>query len=128
MAAAVADYTPRERAVEKIKKTSDDWSLSFTRTRDILKTLGEQKQPGQILVGFALETEQEEANAQQKLAGKNADMIVLNSLRDAGAGFGHDTNKVTVFDRDGKVYPMALQSKTAAAKDIVNLIIDKLHG
>lgn len=128
MAAAVADYTPRETAAEKIKKTSDDWSLSFTRTRDILKTLGEQKQPGQVLVGFALETEQEEANARKKLAAKNADMIVLNSLRDDGAGFGHDTNKVTVFDRDGGVYPLALQSKTAVAQDIVNLLIHRLHG
>ena len=128
MAAAVADYTPRETAAEKIKKTSDEWSLSFTRTRDILKTLGEQKQPGQVLVGFALETEQEEANARKKLAAKNADMIVLNSLRDDGAGFGHDTNKVTVFDREGGVYPLALQSKTAVAQDIVNLLIHRLHG
>ena len=128
MAAAVADYTPREKAAEKIKKKDSAWSLSFTRTRDILRTLGEQKKQGQLLVGFALETINEREHALEKLQSKNADMIVLNSLRDPGAGFGHDTNKVTVFDRDGGQHDFGMKSKDAVARDIVDLIIRKLHA
>jgi phosphopantothenoylcysteine decarboxylase/phosphopantothenate--cysteine ligase len=99
MAAAVADYTPEQVAGEKIKKSDDQWTLSFSRTTDILRSLGEQKKNGQVLVGFALETNNEEVNALEKLTYKNADIIVLNSLRDEGAGFGHDTNKISVFDK-----------------------------
>jgi phosphopantothenoylcysteine decarboxylase/phosphopantothenate--cysteine ligase len=99
MAAAVADYTPASVADEKIKKKDEDWSLSFSKTKDILKSLGEQKKNGQVLVGFALETTNERSNARDKLAAKNADIIVLNSLQDEGAGFGVDTNKVSLFDK-----------------------------
>jgi phosphopantothenoylcysteine decarboxylase / phosphopantothenate---cysteine ligase len=123
MSAAVADYTPVNVALEKIKKTTGDFSLELTRTKDILKDLGEQKKANQFLVGFALETNDEIANALKKLAAKNADMIVLNSLNDAGAGFGHDTNKITIFDKTGKEYPFAVKSKKEVAKDIVNTII-----
>jgi phosphopantothenoylcysteine decarboxylase/phosphopantothenate--cysteine ligase len=123
MAAAVADYTPEQAASEKIKKKDDNWSLSFTKTRDILKSLGKEKKTGQILVGFALETNNEKANALEKLKSKNADFIVLNSLRDPGAGFGHDTNKVTIFDKSGQEYAFEMKSKTEVASDIIDVII-----
>ncbi len=128
MSAAVADYTPVNMAPEKIKKTANDLSVELTKTTDILKTLGGIKKNGQILVGFALETNDEEANALKKLQSKNADMIVLNSLKDAGAGFGHDTNKITIFDKSGKTYPFDIKSKKEVAKDIVNAIIQQLHA
>jgi phosphopantothenoylcysteine decarboxylase/phosphopantothenate--cysteine ligase len=98
MAAAVADYTPVTVADQKIKKKDDQLTLTLQKTQDILKSLGETKQPNQLLVGFALETNNETENAKEKLVKKNADMIVLNSLNDPGAGFGHDTNKITIFD------------------------------
>jgi phosphopantothenoylcysteine decarboxylase / phosphopantothenate---cysteine ligase len=123
MAAAVADYTPEQAASEKIKKKDDNWSLSFSKTRDILKSLGKEKKTGQILVGFALETNNEKANALEKLKSKNADFIVLNSLRDPGAGFGHDTNKVTIFDKSGQEYAFEMKSKTEVASDIIDVII-----
>lgn len=123
MAAAVADYTPAEVAVEKIKKKEDQWSLRFSKTQDILRHLGEQKKNGQILVGFALETNNEKINAIEKLNAKNADMIVLNSLRDAGAGFGHSTNKISIFDKKGGQQEFGMKSKEAVAKDIVDAII-----
>lgn len=128
MAAAVADYTPKDRAAEKIKKKDAEWALSFTRTRDILRALGQEKKQGQFLVGFALETTNEREHALEKLQSKNADMIVLNSLRDPGAGFGHDTNKVTVFDRDGGQHDFGMKSKDAVARDIVDLIIRKTNA
>jgi phosphopantothenoylcysteine decarboxylase/phosphopantothenate--cysteine ligase len=99
MAAAVADYTPETVADQKIKKNGDGLILSLRKTKDILGALGQQKQEGQVLVGFALETNNEKESALKKLAEKNADMIVLNSLQDEGAGFGHDTNKATLADR-----------------------------
>ena len=123
MSAAVADYTPVEVAAEKIKKKDDHLHLELRKTTDILKTLGTRKQSHQLLVGFALETSNEEANALQKLKDKNADLIVLNSLRDPGAGFGYDTNRITIFDRSGGVTPFETQPKTAVAADIVNAII-----
>lgn len=123
MSAAVADYTPVEVADEKIKKKDAHLQLELRKTGDILKTLGTQKQAQQLLVGFALETQNEEAHALQKLKDKNADMIVLNSLRDAGAGFGHDTNRITIFDRTGGVLHFDTQPKTAIAAEIVNAII-----
>jgi phosphopantothenoylcysteine decarboxylase/phosphopantothenate--cysteine ligase len=128
MAAAVADYTPRDKSIEKIKKREEEWSLSFIRTRDILKSLGENKRAGQLLVGFALETHREKEHALEKLHGKNADMIVLNSLNDPGAGFRHDTNKITIFDREGLQYDFDTKPKDAVARDIVQLIIRKLHA
>jgi phosphopantothenoylcysteine decarboxylase/phosphopantothenate--cysteine ligase len=128
MSAAVADYTPVKAASEKIKKTENDFAIALTKTTDILKTLGAQKTGNQVLVGFALETNNEKENAIQKLQSKNADMIVLNSLQDAGAGFGHDTNKITIFDKRGKAYPFDIKSKKEVAKDIVNTIIQQFYA
>lgn len=128
MAAAVADYTPAEVAAEKIKKKEGEWSLPFQKTKDILKSLGEIKKPGQYLVGFALETTNEVAYALGKLEAKNADMIVMNSLLDTGAGFGHDTNQVTVFTKQGEKTRIGLASKQEVAGKIVQLIINKVKG
>lgn len=128
MSAAVADYTPAITAKEKIKKTENDFSVQLTKTKDILKHLGGLKTKDQLLVGFALETNNERENALKKLQSKNADMIVLNSLNDAGAGFGHDTNKITIFDKAGKEYLFETKSKKEVAIDIVNTIIQSLHA
>jgi phosphopantothenoylcysteine decarboxylase/phosphopantothenate--cysteine ligase len=122
LAAAVADYRPKHYATSKIKKKEDDMVLELARTVDIAATLGRQKRPGQLLVGFALETDQENAHARLKLDKKNLDFIVLNSLRDAGAGFGHDTNKITILDREGHTREFPLKSKTEVARDIVEEI------
>lgn len=124
MAAAVADYRPEQMAPEKIKKLDDTLDVKLTRNKDILAALGGLKQPSQILVGFALETNNEEANALDKLKRKNADMIVLNSLKDEGAGFGHDTNKITLVSSDGRMKHLPLQTKTEAAEAIVTYISD----
>ena len=123
MSAAVADYTPVMLATEKIKKATDNFSVELKKTKDILKHLGSIKKQGQILVGFALETKDEKRYALKKLAEKNADMIVMNSLNDEGAGFGYDTNKITIFGKGGKEYHFETKSKTAVAADIVNTII-----
>ena len=128
MSAAVADYTPAHVAHEKIKKSENDLAVPLTKTKDILKTLGNLKTGNQVLVGFALETNNEKENALQKLHSKNADMIVLNSLQDAGAGFGHDTNKITIFDKTGKAYPFDIKSKKEVASDIVNTIIQQFYA
>lgn len=121
MCAAVADYTPARQSNKKIKK-GDSMTLQLVPTRDIAATLGQTKRPRQILVGFALETDNEEANALDKLARKKLDMIVLNSLRHSGAGFGVDTNLITVFDRNGQRYPHPLMSKPEAAQRIADAI------
>ena len=123
MCAAVADYTPVNVAQEKIKKSEAVFTLELQKTADILKTLGTQKTAGQTLVGFALETEQEKANAIKKLDAKNADFIVLNSLKDEGAGFGHSTNKITIFDRQGNEFSFDKKAKEDVAADIINTII-----
>ncbi len=123
MAAAIADYTPLEYAESKIKKTGDELALQLKRTEDVLKKLGELKSKEQVLVGFALETNNEKENALAKLEKKNADMIILNSLRDEGAGFGTETNKITIFDRRGGEHTFDLKSKKQVAADIVNAII-----
>lgn len=123
MAAAVADYTPVNPAKEKIKKNSDTLVLELKKTNDILKSLGGKKKAGQVLIGFALETSNEKNNALKKLEEKKADIIVLNSLRDTGAGFGHDTNKITLFDKSGKEFQFDQKSKTEVAKDIVDTLI-----
>ncbi len=128
MSAAVSDYTPVEVSDEKIKKHEDDFTLQLTKTKDILKTLGSLKTRDQVLVGFALETNNETENAIQKLHTKNADLIVLNSLQDAGAGFGHDTNKITIFDRTGNSFPFEVKSKKEVAVDIVNTIIQQFYA
>ena len=128
MAAAVADYTPVSAAPEKIKKESGTLTLELVKTKDILKSLGEEKRSDQILVGFALETNHEKEFALQKLKKKNADMIVLNSLNDPGAGFGHDTNKITIFDKDGSETVYEIKSKQQVAKDIVDRIVKKVYA
>lgn len=127
MAAAVADYTPKVFYSNKIKKKEEEFEMVLIKTKDILKTLGLQKSHHQLLVGFALETENEIENAVKKLADKNADLIVLNSLKNAKAGFGKDTNQVTIFDKAGNKYSFEAKSKKLVAKDIVNLILKKLN-
>ncbi len=122
MAAAVADYTPVNVAAEKIKKKGTEMSIPLKVTVDIAATLGKRKKPGQILVGFALETENEERNAVEKLESKNFDFVVLNSLRDEGAGFGTDTNKVTLIWPGNKKQEFGLKPKSKVAADIVNEI------
>ncbi len=128
MAAAVADYKPSITAPEKIKKAAETLDLSLIKTEDILKTLGARKRADQLLVGFALETTDEHENAMQKLHAKGADMIVLNSLRDEGAGFGHDTNKVSLLTAEGTVITLPLQSKNAVAEAILKAILDLRHA
>lgn len=128
LAAAVADYKPAMRADQKIKKKDDTITLELTKTKDIAASLGKLKQKGQLMIGFALETEQEHENALKKLEKKNFDFIVLNSLNDKGAGFGHDTNKITLIDRDQTVQSFELKSKKEAARDIVSAILKKLHA
>ena len=123
MAAAVADYSPVEKAKEKIKKKEDILTIELAKTKDILKSLGEKKKAGQVLVGFALETNNEKQHAMEKLQNKNADMIVLNSLNDTGAGFGHDTNKITIFEKSGQEFAFETKLKNEVAKDIVDTII-----
>ena len=124
--AAVADYTPAYPADRKLKKKEDNFTLALVKTTDIAATLGSQKRPDQLLIGFALETDNERANALSKLHQKNLDWIVLNSLRDEGAGFGHDTNKITVINKDEQTYEFALKSKEEVAQDLVNLIANTL--
>ncbi|MFP3596340.1 bifunctional phosphopantothenoylcysteine decarboxylase/phosphopantothenate--cysteine ligase CoaBC [Chryseobacterium sp. SIMBA_029] len=122
--AAVADYAPKEVAKEKIKKNDENLTLELVKNPDILKTMGEKK-THQFLVGFALETQNEEENAKGKLEKKNLDMIVLNSLRDEGAGFKNDTNKIKIFTRTEKK-EFDLKSKDEVAKDILNFVESQL--
>ena len=122
MAAAVADYTPIKVASEKVKKKAEDWNIELKKTKDVLAWLGENKKVNQKLIGFALETENEQANAVGKLERKNLDLIVLNSLKDTGAGFQHNTNKVTIIDRNNKVTSFELKSKQDVAIDILDTI------
>jgi phosphopantothenoylcysteine decarboxylase/phosphopantothenate--cysteine ligase len=128
MAAAVADYTPIKPAKEKIKKKEENMLLELTKTKDILKSLGEKKKAGQVLVGFALETNNEKQYAIDKLQKKNADMIILNSLNDPDSGFGFDTNKITIFEKSGKEFSFGTKSKTEVAKDIVDTIISLYYA
>lgn len=128
MAAAVADYTPVEKAAQKIKKNADGLQLELKRTTDILMTLGKRKRKDQVLVGFALETENELANAKAKLEKKNADMIVLNSLNDPGAGFAVDTNRISILHRDGQVLTFDTKPKDQVAKDIIDTLIEKYYA
>lgn len=122
MAAAVADYTPKEMATEKIKKSDGDLSIALQRTDDILLELGKKKKPGQVLIGFAMETENLLENATKKLEAKNADYIIANSLRDAGAGFGVDTNVVTILSRDGEKNLGLLSKEETAGMILVNCL------
>jgi len=123
MSAAVADYTPVEVANQKIKKKENEFSIVLKKTADILATLGAKKKEKQLLVGFALETNNELENAKDKLIRKNLDFIVLNSMQDKGAGFATDTNKVTIIDRAGNTHEFSLKSKEEVAKDICSIIV-----
>lgn len=127
LAAAVADYKPAEKAAHKIKKKADEMSLALMRTPDIAESLGKQKHNGQIIVGFALETENETDNALKKLASKNFDLIVLNSLNDKGAGFGTDTNKITLIGKDHTRKDFPLKDKKQVAEDIVEAVTEMIH-
>ena len=122
MAAAVADYTPKTVAFEKIKKKKSDWELPLKKTTDILYELGKRKQKNQCLVGFALETENEAENARQKLQQKNADFIVLNSLKNNRSGFNCDTNQVTIFAKDGAIFEGECKAKTEVAEEILAFV------
>ncbi|HUX97782.1 MAG TPA: bifunctional phosphopantothenoylcysteine decarboxylase/phosphopantothenate--cysteine ligase CoaBC [Bacteroidales bacterium] len=126
LSAAVADFTPAEVKRSKIKKGEGDFTLPLKPTTDIAAALGKSKKPGQILVGFALETDNEIKYALQKLKNKNLDIIVLNSLKEEGAGFGHDTNKITIIDRNNIIDKFELKSKEEAAKDIFNKVVSMI--
>lgn len=121
LSAAVADYRPKVAAYEKIKRTeTDNLTITLVPNPDIAAALGNQKKPGQKMIGFALETNDEEENAQKKMTKKNLDFIVLNSLKDTGAGFGYDTNKITILSAEGRKQSFALKTKKEVSKDIID--------
>ena len=126
LSAAVADFTPSEVHDRKIKNKDDEFLLRLRQTTDIAQVLGKMKKPDQLLAGFALETDNELDNASEKLKRKNLDMIVLNSLKEKGAGFGGDTNKITIIDRNNIIDKFELKSKEEAARDILDKIISML--
>lgn len=126
LSAAVADFTPEKTEQNKIKKDKSGLILKLKPTTDIAATLGELKKPSQILVGFALETNDEISNATGKLNRKNLDLIVLNSLNEKGSGFGYDTNKITIIDRNNNIDKFELKSKDDAARDILNKIVSMI--
>lgn len=126
--AAVSDYRPLQVADQKIKKSDAAMALTLSKTVDIAAELGKRKKPHQITVGFALETENEDAHAVEKMELKNFDLIVLNSLRDAGAGFGGDTNKIKIIDRKKRVQSFDLKSKTEVARDLVQALVALYHA
>jgi phosphopantothenoylcysteine decarboxylase/phosphopantothenate--cysteine ligase len=128
MAAAVADYRPESFETNKIKKHSDDLVLKLVKNPDILATLGTIKKQGQFLIGFALETNNEIDNAKEKLLRKNADAIVLNSLNDPGAGFSHQTNKITIILQKDVIFEYPLKDKKLVAKDIITCISENLKN
>jgi phosphopantothenoylcysteine decarboxylase/phosphopantothenate--cysteine ligase len=123
--AAVADYTANEVASQKIKKKGFNMTIDLKKTTDIAGTLGKEKKNGQLLIGFALETENELEYASDKLERKNLDYIILNSLSDSGAGFAHDTNKISVIDKNKNVNHFTLKSKDEVAQDILNIVLSK---
>ena len=127
MSAAVADYTPAHVAPEKIKKDFAQLSVELVKTKDILASVGKIKRDNQLLIGFALETENEVENAKKKLHNKNADLIVLNSLRTAGAGFRTATNQVTIFSKDGREFASELKSKQEIAEEILQTAKIYIH-
>lgn len=124
--AAVSDYKTENIASQKVKRLNGSWDISLTKTNDILLEISQEKKENQILVGFALETENELENAKEKLINKNLDMIVLNSLNDKGAGFGYDSNKITIIEKDNKIEEFELKHKREVAKDIIRKIILKI--
>lgn len=121
-AAAVADYRPKDKAVEKIKKSENELTIELVKNPDILKWAGENKTENQLLIGFALETENLKENATKKLKAKNLNMIVMNSLKDQGAGFGVDTNKISILDNRNNFMTFELKSKEAVATDILDYL------
>lgn len=127
MSAAVADYTPAHVAPEKIKKNQSQLSVELVKTKDILASVGKIKRDNQLLIGFALETENEVENAKKKLHTKNADLIVLNSLRTKGAGFRTATNQVTIFSKDGREFASELKSKQEIAEEILQTALKYIH-
>jgi len=127
LSAAVADYRPKFPAVSKLKKKSSSLVLELEKTEDVLASLGEIKER-QLLIGFALETENEVANAIKKLKAKNLDLIILNSLNDDGAGFGGSTNKISIIDKDLNQTNYPLKSKSEVADDIINELIKRVHA
>jgi phosphopantothenoylcysteine decarboxylase/phosphopantothenate--cysteine ligase len=127
LAAAVADYTPMYVADKKIKKKEAVFNIELTKTIDIAATLGKQKKTNQLIVGFALETDNELENAKGKLEKKNFDLIVLNSLQDKGAGFRYDTNKIKILDKEGNQYDFDLKSKQEVAEDILTIVVEKFY-
>ncbi len=126
LSAAVADYRPEKAETEKIKKKEDSLEIRLIKTTDIAASLGQKKKKGQILVGFALETNNEVANAKSKIERKNLDAIVLNSMNDPGAGFGFDTNKITIIDRIGQEFTFETKTKKEVANDIVEYVVKNL--
>jgi phosphopantothenoylcysteine decarboxylase/phosphopantothenate--cysteine ligase len=128
LAAAVADFTPEKVEAKKIKRTGNEIILRLKPTQDIAGTLGKMKRKSQILAGFALETHNEIAHATAKLQRKNLDIIIMNSMQDRGAGFGFDTNRITIIDRDNNIDKFELKSKEEAARDILDKIISILKS
>ncbi|WP_230392158.1 bifunctional phosphopantothenoylcysteine decarboxylase/phosphopantothenate--cysteine ligase CoaBC [Pontibacter sp. FD36] len=126
-AAAVADYKPKVVADRKIKKAGAELTIELVKNVDIAAALGKEKRQDQFAVGFALETDNEDSNAREKLQKKNLNMIVLNSLNDPGAGFKHDTNKITIIEKDTTT-AFELKHKSEVAQDIVNLIWERLYA
>jgi phosphopantothenoylcysteine decarboxylase/phosphopantothenate--cysteine ligase len=125
MAAAVADFTPKNTVSEKIKKKNpnDQFNIELQPTKDILASVGKVKNKTQLLIGFALETNNELENAKGKLQKKQLDYIVLNSLNDKGAGFEHDTNKITLIDKNNNILNFELKTKEKVAEDILQVIV-----
>jgi phosphopantothenoylcysteine decarboxylase/phosphopantothenate--cysteine ligase len=128
LAAAVADFTPEKVEDRKIKKTGNEIILRLKPTQDIAGTLGKMKKKSQILAGFALETHNEIAHATVKLQQKNLDIIIMNSMQDKGAGFGFDTNRITIIDRNNNIDKFELKSKEEAARDILDKIVSMLKS
>jgi phosphopantothenoylcysteine decarboxylase / phosphopantothenate---cysteine ligase len=128
MSAAVADYAPENVSITKIKKSGNELHLKLKKTKDILAELGRLKNKKQLLIGFALETDNEVENAVKKLNAKNLDFIVLNSLKSKGAGFAHQTNKITIIDKKGNKIDYKLKSKSEVAQDIVHKVISMMHA
>jgi phosphopantothenoylcysteine decarboxylase/phosphopantothenate--cysteine ligase len=126
--AAVSDYTPVSSSGKKIKRTDGVWTLELKATRDIAAEMGKRKKTGQVLVGFALETDNEIEHARQKLEKKNLDLVVLNSMQDRGAGFGTDTNRVTMIDSAGKIERYGLKPKARVAQDLVQRVLKMLEN
>ncbi|MGB5363270.1 MAG: phosphopantothenoylcysteine decarboxylase, partial [Aureibaculum sp.] len=127
LAAAVADFKPKTKSSQKIKKKESSLTIELTQTKDILASLGAQKK-NQFLVGFALETNNELENAKSKLKSKNLDLIVLNSLKDKGAGFKIPTNKVTLIDKNDVITAFGIKSKSEVAQDIFNEIVKSINA